>query len=133
MDATPEVRSGKREQRECYVGSPGFFLLDQASLAVGLAFNSTPYLVGSSVERQDWRDVDVRVMLDDDEWERLFPGLAGNPRTNALWSLMCSAMSLILAQATGLPVDFQIQCQSVANELYPGASKRVPLGIFPTT
>jgi len=42
---------------------------------------------------------------------------------------MCTAISLQLSQATGLPIDFQIQAQTEANAEYPG--KRSALGIFP--
>lgn len=122
------------ERRECYVGSPGWFLLNQACLAVHLAFGTVPYLVGSAVERRDFRDVDVRVMLADVEYERLFPGALklGNPRVHPLWSLLCSSISLQLGQATRLRVDFQVQPDSVAQTRY-GKRPRIPLGIFPTT
>jgi hypothetical protein len=120
---------------ECMVGSPGFFLLNQACLVIRRAFGEGPYLVGSSIDSKDYRDVDVRLMLDDDRYEAMFPGItkAGNPRCHALWSLTCSSISLWLRQASGLPVDFQIQARSVANEKYPGAVKRIPLGLYPET
>jgi hypothetical protein len=37
-----------------------------------------------------------------------------------------------LSQASGLPVDFQIQGQTVANEKF-GGERRIPLGLFPQT
>ena len=36
-----------------------------------------PYLVGSVLERPDYRDVDVRLMLEDKHFERLFDGAWG--------------------------------------------------------
>jgi hypothetical protein len=110
------------------VGSPGFFLLNQACLVVRHAFGSV-FLVGSAIASKDHRDVDVRVIVDDDQYGRLFPGLTGNPRLHPLWSLLCSSISVHLSQASGLPVDFQIQAQTVANEKHPG--QRIPLGLFP--
>jgi hypothetical protein len=114
---------------ECMVGSPGFFLLNQACLAVRYAFGSV-FLVGSAIASKDYRDVDVRAILADREFERLFPGLIGNPRLNPMWSLLCSSISVHLSQASGLPVDFQIQAQTVANEKHPG-QRRIPLGLYP--
>lgn len=117
-------------RRETRVGSPGFFLLNQACLAVNAAFDTTCYLVGSAVSYPTWRDVDVRVILPDDQFGRLFPGVGGgNPRVHPLWSLLCSSTSLWLGQAAGLPVDFQVQSQTRACS-YAGLP-RVALGVFP--
>jgi len=43
-------------------------------------------------------------------------------------SLMCSSISLWLSQRSGLPVDFQIQRMTQANENEKGT--RVALGMF---
>lgn len=40
-------------------------------LAAGTPVEATPYLVGSSLTTRSWRDVDVRVMLDDDHYDAL--------------------------------------------------------------
>lgn len=45
--------------------------LDLACRVVREAFDSTPYLVGSVLTGNDWRDVDVRVMLPDVEFDAL--------------------------------------------------------------
>jgi hypothetical protein len=111
-----------------YLPAHAHFLLDQACVAVGWAFDSTPFLVGSSLTRGDYRDVDVRVVLDDDVYDRWFPG-PGHQATQPLWSLLASAISLQLGQMTGLPVDFQVQRRSDMPK-YDG-QQRVPLGIFP--
>jgi hypothetical protein len=103
-------------------------LLDQACVPIGWAFGSTPYLVGSCLERGDYRDVDVRIVLDDDVYDRWFPG-PGVQRTQPLWSLLASSISLQLQQMTGLPIDFQIQSRSTSAK-YAGRCE--PLGIFPT-
>lgn len=117
------------DRYECAVGSPGFFLLNQAAVMVRLAFGEVPYLVGSAITSKGYRDVDVRLILDDADFKALFPTASANPRTDAFWSLLCSSVSLYLRQATGLPVDFQIQSQHTADTKYPGR-ERVPLGVF---
>lgn len=118
--------------RETYVGAPGFFLLNQACIAVSQAFNAVPYLVGSSITTKDHRDVDVRLILEDAEFERFFGDQTAyvNPRVLPLWSLLCSSISQHLAHATGLTIDFQIQSAVVARTKYAG-EKRIALGIFP--
>lgn len=69
----------------------------------------------------------------DDVFERMFPGvLKGRPDLHPLWSLMCTSFSLFLQTHTGLPVDFQIQAQSVANspDTAPEGAERSPLAMF---
>lgn len=115
--------------RANYIAAPHYFMLNMACRSLTEAFGYNVYLVGSSLERRDYRDVDVRCILDDAEYARLFPGLTGNPSLNAMWSLMCSSISLYLSQQSGLPVDFQIQQQTEANAGNP-KGKRHALGIF---
>lgn len=114
-----------------YLPAHAHFLLDQACIAIGWAFDSTPYLVGSCLVRGDYRDVDVRVVLDDDVYDRWFPG-PGVQRTQPLWSLLASSISLQLQQMTGLPIDFQLQRRSTAAKAYDRSERCEPLGIFPT-
>lgn len=117
-------------KRANYIAAPHYFNLNQACRTLTEAFGFNVYLVGSALTTRDHRDVDVRCILPDEHYARLFPGLSGNPSLNALWSVMCSSISLWLSQATGLPVDFQIQQQTEANAEFPGAAGRHPLGIF---
>lgn len=76
------------------------------------------FLVGSALERRDWRDVDVRCILEDAEYDRLFVGEGGG--RDALFGLLCLAISSWLSQKTGLPVDFQFQRFTEANAKHPG-------------
>jgi hypothetical protein len=118
-----------RGDRANYLPAPEYFLLNQACLAVHSGLGGFGcYLVGSSLVRRDYRDVDVRYILDDERFDALFPGAAGQPQLNALWSLMCSSIALLLKQQTGLPIDFQIQRQTDANAKFSGP--RSALGIF---
>jgi hypothetical protein len=98
------------------------FALDEACKPLAEAFDATPYLVGTAVSRQDYRDVDVRLILDDDAYARL-AGVV-SPELVAFLSL---AVGEYLAQRTGLPIDFQIQQQTTANEKHAGS--RNPLGL----
>lgn len=121
--------TGDVRRYETQVGSPGVYLLNQACAALVPAFDTTPFLVGSALESKGRRDIDVRVVVSDARYKELFPGIGDNPRTHALWSLLCSGTALWLRQASGLPVDFQVQSQSRA-DLEHG--RRVALGVFPT-
>jgi hypothetical protein len=89
------------------------YRLEHACSVVATAFGSPPYLVGSAASEAQWRDVDVRSILPDAEWDALFAG------REAFWSLVCLAVSVYLSEVTGLPVDFQIQRQTEANTLHP--------------
>lgn len=108
-----------------YVDAPRLFMLSQACSILIKAFGAVPYHV--------FRDVDVRMILADDEYDAMFPGRErgivefAHPR----YSVMCSSISMYLRTASdGLPVDFQFQQRTDANKRYPGP--RHPLGIYPT-
>jgi hypothetical protein len=122
------------QQYAHYVGAPAFFLLNQACRVFYDAFGEYPYLVGSSLNKRDWRDVDVRLILDDTEYVRFFPELATiqNDSLSALFNVMCSSISLWLSKEAGLPIDFQIQRRSEANARFPSKEghRRQVLGMF---
>lgn len=114
--------------RANYVPAPHYYNLNQACALINKAFpNGQCYLVGSSLVRRDYRDVDVRLILDDDEYARRFRSPEGG-WTDAYWSLLCTSITLWLRQQTDLPIDFQIQQQTRANRDHDG--KRSALGIF---
>jgi hypothetical protein len=82
-------------------------------------FGHTAYQVGSSLDSKAWRDVDVRLILPDDEFESQFGkphGTEGNKKLSAVTLAFCA----LGQQMTGLPIDFQIQPQSWANKTYSG-------------
>jgi hypothetical protein len=85
------------------------------------AFDATAYLVGSALHTTDWRDVDVRVILSDEEYERQIGELRHPPILNARYAALCEAFSALGREMTGLPIDFQIDQQSDANERYDKA------------
>lgn len=121
-------------KRANWLPAPAAFNLSMACVAVNKAFGDSfgCYLVGSSLRKRDYRDVDVRLILADEEFARLFgEGAQSCPQLNPTWSLFCSAISLFLQTHTGLPVDFQIQQQTEANKEFGGTEHtRHPLGVF---
>lgn len=112
------------------------FNLNRACQAIVDAFGWHVFHVGSSLralaEGTPWRDVDVRCMLDDEEFDRMFPSAwpsAYDEPTSWRLALMNTALSEWLAARTGLPIDFQFQRLTQANAKFPGG--RSALGIFP--
>lgn len=106
------------------VGMPADLWLNEFGSQVWSAFGEPPYHVGSSLANKDgWRDVDVRVMLDDDAWARW--GFSLDQHTvdahmDPKWVAVCLAFSALGKQMTGLPIDFQIQRVDDANAKFPG-------------
>ena len=88
--------------------------LNAACLDIARVFGGNcPYLVGSVLDRADFHDVDVRMMLPDKTFKRLF--------SNRWWLLKANAaISEQLERATGLPIDFQFQDTTKANEEFHG-------------
>lgn len=132
----PQAEQAPPAKREkwCYVGAPAIFALELACKHICDAFGGYGcYGVGSAWERPDFRDVDVRLIMDDDEFDVLFPGVnwkrsrAATWEFDPRWLLLTTALSAHLSKATGLPVDFQFQPQSHANSKHNGS--RHPLGL----
>lgn len=122
-----------KRTRANFVPAPQMFNLHHACALIHQAFRDEAhagiYLVGSSIERRDFRDVDVRCILDDATFDALFPNApAGPTHWNARWSLLCIAISGWLSQTSGLPVDFQFQRMSTANAKFNG--ERQALGMY---
>ena len=111
------------------VGMPQDLKLHEFGSKVWDAFGGPPYHVGSSLLEKLWRDVDVRMILDDEEYERMGFGDPERPHDNPRWIAYCLAFSALGAEMTGLPIDFQIQQQSLANKEFPG--NRSALGVVP--
>lgn len=100
------------------------FLLDQACGPLREAFpDYGPYLVGTASERGPYRDVDVRLIMEDERYDKLADAV-GMP---AIWFLGLS-IGQYLASLTGLPIDFQLQRATEANAIH-GSKLRNPLGM----
>jgi hypothetical protein len=100
------------------------FLLDEACKPLAEAFDHGVYHVGTSAEgRQDYRDIDVRCILTDKHYGRLLKAMGADGI-----AFLGLAIGEYLASRTGLPIDFQIQQQTAANEQHP-CKFRNPLGL----
>jgi hypothetical protein len=103
------------------VGLPQQYRLIEFGEYVQDAFGEVAYHVGSSLERKDgWRDVDVRVMLPDGQWDALGFGDPVRVHINPRWVAMVVAWSEFGKALTGLPIDFQIQKLSHSNDRETG-------------
>lgn len=102
------------------VGMPQWIFLNHFGRLIYEAFGEYPYLVGSATQGKQWRDVDVRVILSDEDYARVVGKLESPPILNKRWSAMCLAFSVLGKEMTGLPIDFQIDQQTDANEKYKG-------------
>lgn len=81
-------------------------------------FGFGTYLVGSVMHRRDYHDVDLRCILEDGEYDKMF-GTDEKAAEKRLHFLN-AAVSEWLAARTGLPIDFQFQRQTEANAKFPG-------------
>lgn len=100
-------------------------LSDWAEHVVPMFRGEVPYLVGSVLDNPNYRDVDVRLILDDDTYSIL----GATVDLHRLGFLV----SLWGQQATGLRIDFQIQEQSAANEEFKGPRHAIGLGALKGT
>ena len=98
--------------------------LYEACAIIREAFKETLYLVGSASLGGPYRDVDIRLMLDDNAYAAACP-------TQARWELLSLSISHYLSARTGLKVDFQIQREKEANEKFTveKVGSRNPLGV----
>lgn len=99
------------------VGMPAGIWLGKFGTIIRDYFGHVAYHVGSSLDRKDWRDVDVRLILPDDEFQQMFGRIQNyaNPKMAAITLAFCA----LGREMTGLPIDFQIQSQTWANTHYP--------------
>lgn len=103
------------------VGMPASLLLDDFGLLISDAFGGeVAYQVGSSMQTTDWRDVDVRLILSDEQYEAMGFGDPKHPQLNRKWVALVRAFSALGREVTGLPIDFQIDQQTRANEEHKG-------------
>ena len=101
-------------RRASYLGALESVRLDAACLLVADAFGETCWLVGSATESRDYRDVDVRIILDDSAYESVFG--ACPPSLSPLRCLLGASISAYLSQQTDMRIDFQIQKRSDVKE-----------------
>ncbi len=116
------------------VGMPQDILLDDFGCKVYEAFGRDPHLVGSALHGKKYRDVDIRLILTDEEYEALNLGDPVRGLFNSKWRSLCLAYSALGESMTGLPIDFQIQQMTFANKKYPHKKKtaldRETIGVY---
>lgn len=113
--------SDDRPKKPHYLPAQAYLALNRAVGVVDRGIDALgTFLVGSCLERPDFRDVDVRTIMEDEAFDKLFPGGESGTDSDAFWSLLCESIGAYLAQATGLPIDFQIQRMTEANLMHPG-------------
>jgi hypothetical protein len=127
MSNEPEKR-----KKVSYIGVPAVFKLELACKHLNDAYGGFGcYVVGSALERPDWRDVDVVLILEDKQFSREFPAVGdfstGGFEFDTKWLLHTVALSEWLSAQTGLPIDFKIQPQTWANNRHNGT--RHPHGL----
>lgn len=113
--AAPE----KPKYRATYLKPSDVYNLEIVCETIRNAFGDV-CLVGSALERADYRDVDLRTILADADFDRMFPGSNEPHHLHRAWHLTCMAISEWASARTGLPIDFQIQRMTGANAKYAG-------------
>lgn len=122
-----DTRPKPRDTARFGVGMPAGIHLDSWARDIIDAYDHVPYLVGTAARFKQWRDVDVRLILPDAQFDAMFPAYATCNQLDPLWSLLCAAVSELGKLRTGLPIDFQFQRMTDANARYDGP--RHPLGM----
>jgi hypothetical protein len=106
--------------RSCWLGVSELYRLDSACARLQALYPFQVYLVGSVLERRNYRDVDIRLLITDKKWSR---------HLSREWLFFNAAISDQLAAATGLPIDFQFQSRTEW-DMYKDRPVR-PLGHLP--
>jgi len=119
-----------KQTKATHTGAPACFALTQACQQLNDAFGDYGcYQVGSSLQRRDWRDVDVRFILADTEFRKLFPNAGEHWEFDPRWLILTVSISAWLSSVTGLPIDFQFQPQTHANDKHKGPRNALGLRI----
>lgn len=112
---------------ECLVRRSSFLTVSQqydlnvVCRPLARLFGYGVYHVGSSLERPDYRDVDLRCILANDEFDRMF---ADDENGNRVKFLNVAISEWVQAR-TGLPIDFQFQREAEANAEFSGRRNAV--------
>jgi hypothetical protein len=112
--------------RATYLTVPEMFRLEHQCRLLSATFGFHTYLVGSVLERADYRDVDLRCILDDGEFVAM--GFANEYRLH----FMNACVTEWIAARTGLNIDFQFQQRTAANTEYPGQRSFMGIPLDPS-
>jgi hypothetical protein len=129
-------QSPSQRTKPSYLGPPECFKLELACMNLYQAFGVGGghvgiYLVGSVLQRPDFRDVDVVCIMDDAEFTALFPDAhwtadAASWEFDPRWLVMTVVISEWLGRQIDRRVDFKFQPMTYANKRHKGM--RHPLG-----
>lgn len=109
-------------RRSSFLLMSDFERLEEWCRSVSIVFDGeVPYMVGSVNHTADFRDVDLRLILRDAVFDRWW-------RNPVKVRLVNRAISTWGQRETGLPIDFQVQRMTEANEAY-GGEYRNPMGL----
>ena len=116
-------------ERNLYLRQPHVGRLNIALTPLLAALNEhTAYLVGSVLERPNFNDVDVVVIMEDKKFDMLF-GSNGNTEIVAFAQWFNMSSSLLLSEMTDLKIDFRVQRMTTVNASKKHAGKwREPIG-----
>lgn len=98
---------------------PAALHLDEFARLLRDFFKAPVYLVGSALDRKDWHDLDIRVILSDEEF---YP--YGDPARrfwNAKWISVCLAFTALGEKMIGCKIDFQVEQESYVQANCTGA------------
>lgn len=113
-------------------GMPGTIYLDLFGHWLREAYpEATAVHVGSSATAKQWRDVDIRLIMPDEQFNELFPGYTGHHQNDTKWALLSAAIAELGRKLTGFPIDFQFQSRGEATRRY-GGKFREPLDLYQT-
>lgn len=115
------ANENSERRRANYLSVTEAYNLNVVCRLIACLYGYGVYQVGSSLERQDYRDVDLRCILGDSEYDRMFCGESADKRLRFL----NVAISEWIAARTGLPIDFQFQRQTQANAQFSGQRNAV--------
>lgn len=108
------------KQRSYFVTKSQHFMLNNWGEQLAELFNGNcAYHVGSSLERRDWFDIDVRILLEPQQYRHL--------KETMNLDVLDAIVSQWGATVTGLPIDFQIQDRDEANNEYSGTRNAMML------
>lgn len=117
------------KKRFNYLRQPHIGRIDIALQPVLLALNEhSAYFVGSVLQRPNFNDIDIVVIMDDEKYDALFGPSGGTIAPFAKW--FNAASSELLRNMTNLPIDFRVQRFTNANKVYGGDEHvRDPIGL----
>ena len=116
-------------QRVSYLSPAQASALGLFGRVVREAWQETPYQVGSSLRSGEIpRDIDVRVMISQSEFQQRFPGTNVERRhVCEQWRAQMMVWSEWGRQLTGLNIDFQVEPKEDADMRFPNEERR-PIG-----